>query len=227
VSDVRLFEIGTTFSAAPAGKRPTEERRVAAVITGRREPAHWTGSGEARFDLWDLKGRFEAAIALAIPGAVLQVENNAWVARGPDGRLVGEAGPLVADAPPWAAPLFGFELVLDPTPRLPNRFAPLPSTPSSERVLALLLPQGVAAAEVENLLHRVGAPLLERADIESDYRGAELPAGTRSVAFRLTFRAPERTLRDTEVDEVETRLLAALSDELGIRRRDAGNRAGG
>jgi phenylalanyl-tRNA synthetase beta chain len=227
VSDVRLFEIGTTFAAAPAGKRPIEELRVAAVITGRREPAHWTGSGEARFDLWDLKGRFESALALAIPGAVLQVEKNAWVARDPGGRLVGEAGPLAADAPPWAAPLFGFELVLDPTPRRPNRFAPLPSTPSSERVLALLLPQGVAAAEVENLLHRVGAPLLERTDIESDYRGAELPAGTRSVAFRLTFRAPDRTLRDTEVDEVEARLLAALSGELGIGRRDAGNRGGG
>ncbi len=227
VSDVRLFEIGTTFSAAPAGQRPLEERRVAAVITGRREPPHWTGSDEVRFDLWDLKGRFEAAIALAVPGAVLQVEKNAWVARDPDGRLVGEAGPLTADAPPWAAPLFGFELVLDPTPRRPNRFAPLPSTPSSERVLALLLPQGVAAAQVESLLHRVGSPLLERTEIESDYRGPELPGGTRSVAFRLTFRAPDRTLRDTEVDEVENRLLAALSSELGIRRRDAENRGGG
>ena len=175
----------------------------------------------------DLKGRFEAAIALAIPSAVLQVEKNAWVARDPDGRLVGEAGPLAADAPPWAAPLFGFELLLDPTPRRPNRFAALPSTPSSERVLALLLPQGVAAAEVESLLHRVGAPLLERTDVESDYRGAELPAGTRSVAFRLTFRAPDRTLRDTEVDEIEARLLDALSGELGIRRRDSGNRGGG
>jgi len=227
VSDVRLFEIGTTFSAAATGQRPVEERRVAAVISGRREPPHWTGTGDAQFDLWDLKGRFGAAIALAIPSAVLQVEKNSWVARDPDGRLVGEAGPLAADAPPWAAPLFGFELVLDPTPRRPNRFAPLPSTPSSERVLALLLPQGVAAAEVEGLLHRIGAPLLERTEIESDYRGAELPAGTRSVAFRLIFRAPDRTLRDAEVDEVEARLLGALSSELGIRRRDAGNRGGG
>jgi phenylalanyl-tRNA synthetase beta chain len=222
-----MFEIGTTFSVAPAGRRPVEERRVAAVLTGRREPSHWTGSSEAQFDLWDLKGRFEAAIALAIPGAVLQVEKNAWVARSPDGRLVGEAGPLAADAPPWAAPLFGFELVLDPTPRRPTRFTPLPTTPSSERVLALLLPQGTATAAVEALLQRVGSPLLERIEIESDYRGAELPAGTRSVAFRLSFRAPDRTLRDTEVDQVESRLLGALSSELGIRRRDAGNRGGG
>ena len=57
--------------------------------------------------------------------------------------------------------------------------------------------------------------------------GAELPAGARSVAFRLRFRAPDRTLRDAEVDQTETRLLAALADELGVRRRDAGTARGG
>ena len=68
---------------------------------------------------------------------------------------------------------------------------------------------------------------LHPALVESDYRGAELPAGTRSVAFRLTFRAPDRTLRDAEVDAAESRLLAALERELGVRRRDAGrSRAG-
>jgi phenylalanyl-tRNA synthetase beta chain len=204
-----------------------EERRVAAVLTGRREPRHWSGTGEDRFDLWDLKGRFEAAVALAIPGGVVQVERNVWVARDAEGRVVGEAGPLAADAPPWAAPLFGFELVLDPSPRRPPQFTPLPATPSSERVLALLLPQGVTAAQVQDVLGRAGGALLERVDVESDYRGAELPAGTRSVAFRLRFRASDRTLRDAEVDQTETRLLAALAEELGVRRRDAGAAPGG
>ena len=54
------------------------------------------------------------------------------------------------------------------------------------------------------------------------HRGPELPAGTRSVAFRLTFRAPDRTLRDAEVDAVEKRMLAGLSGELGIQRRVGG-----
>jgi phenylalanyl-tRNA synthetase beta chain len=227
VEDVRLFEIGTAFTAAGAGRRPLEERRVAAVLTGRREPRHWTGTGEGRLDLWDLKGRFEAAVALAIPGGVIQVERNAWVARDAEGRIVGQAGPLAADAPPWAAPLFGFELVLDPSPRRPPQFTPLPATPASERVLALLLPEGVTAAAVEGVLRRAGGALLERVEVESDYRGAELPAGVRSVAFRLTFRAPDRTLRDIEVDQTETRLLAALAEELGVRRRDAGSARGG
>ena len=227
VEDVRLFEIGTAFAAGGPGERPREERRVAAVLTGRREPRHWTGTGEGRFDLWDLKGRFEAAVALAIPGGVVQVERNSWVARNAEGRVVGEAGPLAADAPPWAAPLFGFELVLDPSPRRPPQFTPLPATPASERVLALLLPDGVTAAQVEGVLRRTGGALLERVDVESDYRGAELPAGVRSVAFRLTFRAPDRTLRDAEVDQTETRLLAALAEELGVSRRDAGPARGG
>ena len=227
VPDVRLFEIGTAFASAPPGERPREERRVAAVLTGRREPAHWTGTGEARFDIWDLKGRLEAAVALAIPGAEVQVEGQAWVVRDRRGRVVGEGGPLTADAPAWAAPLFGFELLIDPAPRRPAPFAPLPTTPSSERVLALLLPEGVRVREVETLLRRVGGELLERVVVESDYRGAELPSGTRSVAFRVTFRAADRTLRDSEVDEAEARLLAALAGELDIQRRDGGSRTGG
>jgi phenylalanyl-tRNA synthetase beta chain len=227
VADVRLFEIGTAFTLGLPGERPREERRLAGVLTGRREPEHWTGSGEARMDLWDLKGRFQAAVGLAIPGSAVQLEHNMWVARDSAGRIVGQAGPLAADAPPWAAPLFGFELVIDASARRTAGFKALPSTPSSERVLALLLREGVSVERVEGVLRKVGGALLERIHIESDYRGAELPPGTRSVAFRLTFRAPDRTLRDSEVDQVETQLLAALAAELGVGRRDAGtSRAG-
>jgi phenylalanyl-tRNA synthetase beta chain len=222
VADVRLFEIGTAFSATPAGQRPAEERRLAAVLTGRREPPHWSGSGGDNLDLWDLKGRLEAAVALAIPGAAIQVEGNAWIVRDRAGRVVGEAGPLAADAPPWAAPLYGLEVAIDPSPRRPAPFEPLPVTPGSERVLALLVPDGTEVGRVADVIRVSGGELLEAVVVESDYRGTELPPATRSVAFRLTFRAPDRTLRDTEVDEVESRLLAALTAELGIRRRDAG-----
>jgi phenylalanyl-tRNA synthetase beta chain len=226
VSDVRLFEIGTVFGAAGAGEPPREERHVAAVLTGQREPSHWSGTGQDRIDLWDLKGQLETAVALAVPGGVVQVEGSGWVVRDARGRQVGAAGPLEADAPPWADPLFGFELVLDEAPRPPERFSALPTTPSSERVLALLLREGTTVRQVEELVAKAAGELLETIAIESDYRGPELPARTRSVAFRLTFRAPDRTLRDSEVEEVEKRVLAALERELGIQRRDAGAAGG-
>jgi phenylalanyl-tRNA synthetase beta chain len=227
IADVRLFEIGTVFTAAAGGERPREECHVAAVLSGHRDPPHWTGSGQDRFDLWDLKGQFEAAVALAVPGGAVQVEGSEWIARDSQGRTVGRAGPVEADTPPWAAPVFGFELVLDPAARLPVRFATLPSTPSSERVLALLLGEGTTVGQVEELLERVGGELLESILVESDYRGPELPAGRRSVAFRLTFRAADRTLRDPDIDAIEARMLAALTTELGIQRRDAGAQRGG
>jgi phenylalanyl-tRNA synthetase beta chain len=94
-------------------------------------------------------------------------------------------------------------------------------------VLALLLTEGTTVRQVEEVLGRAGGDLLERLAIESDYRGPELPSGKRSVAFRLTFRASDRTLRDSEVDEVEARMLAMLKTELGILRREGGARADG
>jgi phenylalanyl-tRNA synthetase beta chain len=227
VIDVRLFEIGNVFFAAPAGHRPREERHVAVVLTGRREPPHWNGTGDGRFDIWDLKGQFEAAVALAIPGGAVQVEGTGWIARDAHGEKVGHAGQLEADAPPWAAPLYGFELRLDAAPREAMRFTDLPSTPASERVLALMLSEGQTVLQVEELLRQSGGPLLEAVSIESDYRGPELAPGTHSVAFRVTFRAPDRTLRDTEIDAIETRMLAALASELGIQRRNAGSHGGG
>jgi phenylalanyl-tRNA synthetase beta chain len=219
VADVRLFEIGTVFSAGAAGEPPHEERHVAAVLTGRRAPPHWSDTGEGRIDLWDLKGRFEAAVALAVPGGVVQVEGSGWIACDAKDRVVGSAGALQADAPPWADPLFGFELVLDAGSRAPERFLPLPTTPSVERVFALLLGPGITAQQVNALLQRVGGPLLESVSIQSDYRGAGLPPGTRSVAFQLTFRASDRTLRDVEIDAIEQRMLAALESELRVVRR--------
>jgi phenylalanyl-tRNA synthetase beta chain len=231
VRDVRLFEIGTVFSRASAHERPTEERRVAGVITGAREPGHWTGhpgtGPENDADPWDCKGLFEAAVALANPGATVQVEGAAWVARAADGRIVGHAGPQTADSPPWAAPVYGFEVLLDPAPRPAARFRPLPTTPASGRDLALVLPEGVRAAAVEAVVRRAGGALLEGVRVADEYRGAGLPDGARSVLFHLTFRAADRTLEAAEVDKIETRILGALSQELGIQRRDAGAARGG
>ncbi len=221
VRDIRLFEVGTVFRARP-GQRPLEARKVAGIVTGAREPLHWTGTGKADFDRWDLGGFFQAAVALANPAASIQVEGNSWVAVSEDGRRVGRAEVLSADAPPWAAPLLGFEVELDPTPRLPVRFRPLPSTPSSERDLALLLPDGVAADQVIRVLRQAAGTLLVGVAVLDEYRGSGVEAGIRSVLFRLTFRAPDRTLETAEVDRLERQVLAALERELGVRRREAG-----
>jgi len=220
--DVRLFEIGTTFLAAPDGGRPAETLRVAGVVTGAREPGHWTGGGKGPdYDLWDLKTLFQQAVALAVPGVSCQVEGSTLVARLEGGEVAGSAQRLDAAVPPWAAPVFGFELAIELAPEARRRFRPLPATPAVERDLALVLPAGVTAAAVQGLLARGGGRLLESVDVFDEYRGKGLSGGARSVAFRLTFRDPERTLREEEVEAPIKKALALLEKELGVQLRTA------
>jgi phenylalanyl-tRNA synthetase beta chain len=118
---------------------------------------------------------------------------------------------LAADAPPWAGPLFGFELRVDPAPRTPVRFVPAPSTPAASRDLALLLPEGLAIADVIDAVGGAGGVLLESVEVVDEFRGSGLPPGRRSVALHLVMRGRDRTLRDSDVDGVVNRVLERLA----------------
>ena len=220
VRDVRLFEVGTVFRPGPGG-RPVEATHAAGILTGARAPAHWTDGGHPPdCDRWDLEGLFERAVSLANPGASVQVHGDGWIAKVQDGRRVGRAGPLQADAAPWAAPLWGFEVEVDPTPRPAPRYHPLPTTPAAIRDLALLLPGGVTVAAMQGVVREAAGPLLEALAVLDEYRGRELPEGRRSVALRLTLRGRE-TLRDADVDAVIRRILTRLGQALDVTLRTA------
>jgi phenylalanyl-tRNA synthetase beta chain len=108
-----------------------------------------------------------------------------------------------------------------PAPRQAARYVPLPTTPPAEFDLALLVPDGVTAEQVETVMRTAGGELLERVALFDEFRGGDVPAGHRSLAWHLTLRDPARTLRDKEVDGRRTKLLKALDGELGVRPRTA------
>jgi phenylalanyl-tRNA synthetase beta chain len=90
------------------------------------------------------------------------------------------------------------------------------------RDLALLVAVGSPIAAVLELLQVRGARLgVEQVSVVDEYRGKELPVGRRSVAVRLTFRAADRTLTDTEVDKAIGRLVQMLERELDVTLRTA------
>jgi len=222
VRDVRLFEIGTVFRSTGTGARPQETVRVGAVLTGSRWPAHWSDGGSTpECDAWDLAGLFERTVSLAIPAASVQVEGDGWIARIPDGREVGRAGPLPADAPPWAAPLFGLEVDIDPATRAGARYVRLPTVPAASRDLSLVLPNGVTVAAVGALVRETAGELLESLRVIDEYRGKGVPEGRRGVALGLVFRSPDRTLRDAEVDALVQRIITALGRALDVTVRTA------
>ena len=218
VADIRLFELGTVFSRSQPGVEPLESLHAAFVVSGARAPLHWTDAGKSRrYDRWDAKALFDRLVDLAYPAASVQVEDDRWVARLPDGTTVGECGSLVGDAPAWAAPLFGGEVQVALAPAAQPAYRPLPSYPAVLRDLALLVPSGRSVAEVTDLLkQRGGRHHLESVAVLDEFRAATLPAGSRSVMIRLLFRSTDRTLTDTEVEPAVGRLLTSLERELDV-----------
>ena len=74
---------------------------------------------------------------------------------------------------------------------------------------------------LEAVIRRAAGELLESLTLFDEYRGKGVEAGVRSLAWRLTLRHPERTLRDKEVEGRRDKLLKTLENELGIRQRTA------
>jgi len=231
--DIRLFELGTAFAAGEKGRPPAETRRLSIAITGARAPEHWSGQ-VGTVDLWDLKGlleEFAERYGLRIvPGdsgriagareVLLEGELFELQADGVTVGLGGRIDPARIDAPAWAAPVYGLEIVLDEAwNERTHVYAPLPVHPAIEQDLALVVPDGTSAAAVSETIRDAGGALLESVDIFDLYRGTGLPEGTRSLAFRLRFRAADRTLTDKDAAKAVKRILQRLKDEYSIERR--------
>lgn len=228
--NVRLFEIGPAFKPGEPGSRPHEEVRVAALLMGERRPTHFTESQPPAYDLWDAKGLAELLLAEIYPSAGAQLVPGEgevlWKLLVGDVQR-GVVRRLTLDAPVWASDAFGVELALaEDTGVLlqgagdaPVSFTPLPQFPAAEFDVALLVPESVSAGSVESAMRRSMGELLETLTLFDEFRGAGVPAGKRSLAWRLVLRHPERTLRDKEIDGRRSRLLKSLAQELDVHPR--------
>ena len=95
------------------------------------------------------------------------------------------------------------------------RYQPLPRFPAVQRDLALVVPAEVTAGEVEAVIRGMKLPLLRQLTLFDVYEGDQIGAGRRSLAWSLTYQAPDRTLTDREVNELHARIVA----EIGRRFR--------
>lgn len=243
-ADVRLFEIGSAFRPAES-HMPREQLRVGIVVMGKRRPVHFTEPDPPAIDEWDAKGFAESAARAAFPGDRITMlprgeESLLWEVRAGD-HTVGEVRRLELDAPVWASPAFGIELVLGNVSTAPaadrggnaykegarpprarvSRYVAIPAMPPAEFDLALLVPVNVTAADAERVIRDSSGELLERLELFDQYTGIGVAPGFRSLAWRLTFRHAERTLRDKEIDGRRARILSALEKELNVRQRSA------
>jgi len=133
------------------------------------------------------------------------------------GRAVGWFGEValaVRDAFDLPAPVFLAEISLTTLlewPRREMRYQPLPRFPAVQRDLAVVVGAEVTAGEIEAAIRSMNLALLTRVTLFDVYEGGQVGAGKRSLAWSLTFQAPDRTLTDQEVNQLHAKIVAEVS----------------
>ena len=229
--DVALFEMGRRYFPE------REVRTLAMVVTGQRL-RHW--SGEQSWDFYDLKGVVEAA---AKPW---QVGHTRWsrpeVAEpylhpgvqaewfSGDERLgvIGQLHPAVAQKEGLEQSLFFAEIDLEALVACGGAVAvarPAPKFPAVVRDFALLYDDDRPYGDLRNALDELAAEggefgqIFEGLELFDVYEGRQVPEGKKSLAIKVTYRSPERTLEEAQVEAADRQLLSHLERKVDAHLR--------
>jgi len=229
VRGVALFEVGNVFRYR-TGELPEESERVAMLVCG----TPWVGfPGETReTDFFDAKGAVEALMSMLRVSAWHLGEpapapwhpaRSAAVIVGDDGAgWIGELHPRLAERLELPGRTAVVELQVASLAARANAafsYRDLPRFPPVRRDLAFVVGEDLPAGAVTEALLRAGGELLQDAVLFDVFTGPPIPAGKKSLAFSVDFRAPDRTLTDAEADVAVRAIVARLARDFGAELR--------
>ncbi len=230
---VAIFEIGKVYLASEDGPLPDEPRRLAIVMTGPREAESWTGGDTAPVDFYDLKGAIEAVVdALHVQAVRYEPGEHPTYYPGRAARLIvadhiagwlGEVHPLARQAfdlpaQPVLAAELDFELLARHA-RPMFRVRDVPRYPAVMEDLAVIVKDDVPAESVRAAIAESGGELLRGVSLFDVYRGEQIGSGRKSLAYRLTYQADDRTLTDAEVARLRAGIVRHLQEIVGATLR--------
>ncbi len=209
---VKIFELGRVFSL---GK---EEMALGALLAGEG-------------DLYDLKGILEALCEeLAIPSPRISSSPLTFLLPGRGGEvlianrkvgLLGEMDPKVLSYFGIEVGSFVLELNLEGflLGKREKRFRELPRYPAISRDIALIIPEEITSQEIVQTIYSLGGRLVEEVRFFDLYRGAQIPPGHKGLAYSISYRAKNRTLKDEEIKKLQQRISSGLERGFGARIR--------
>jgi phenylalanyl-tRNA synthetase beta chain len=210
VTRLRLFEVGRVYEKRDQGTH--EPVRLGLLVAGLGQDAAWY-QDERPADHFDLSG----TVDFLIKNANINVKD------------IIESGQIQTSELKIhgiKTPVFYAEIALDAwfgqLPQ-PERHQPVPAFPLVRRDLAIVLPKAVPQARVEETILQAQAPNLESVrlfDLFRDATGGKIPADHKSLAYALTYRAPDRTLTEREVNDAHDLVRKKLAADLACTFRE-------
>lgn len=234
-STLNGFEVSRVFWRDEDGFR--EADRVAGILGGDTRVGRWVTGGRGQPMTWfEAKGMLDSVfhrLSLAVeyqpdrrhdlfhPGRTASL----W-AQGKRLGTFGQLHPQLRQEQGFPDEVYAFELDLDvilDQMDQDDQVAPLfklfSTYPSSDRDIAFYVSAQVSVAEIERTIQQAGKSLLESVQLFDEYRGDRVPEGKRSLAFRLIYRAGDRTLTDEDVEPVHANVRDALVEKFGVELR--------
>jgi len=228
-SRVRLFEIGKAFSGTP--QAPEEALMVAGLVAGPALGEQW-GSKERQTDFFDIKADVEALLDLCGHGSDVRVVASEHPALQPGqvatleraGATIGVIGKLH----PAVAKTFGikktvFLFELDAEAALASaapRAGEVSKFPAIRRDIAVLVDEGISAADLESAVREAAGTLIKDVRIFDIYTGQGIEAGLKSVALGLILQETSRTLTDHDADSAMAAAVQILQKKFAARLRE-------
>jgi phenylalanyl-tRNA synthetase beta chain len=227
-----LFEIGPAFLASEGGDLPDELQHLAILLAGPRALPGWQPTDTNPVDFYDLKGILAALLGmLHIPDVRYEPVDHPTFHPGKCARIVsgetqvgvfGELHPLVRQNYDWPVtyaktPVLAADLNLDTLLALiPPLYetVPPPEFPPVLEDLAVVVDEALPAGQVEALIRQTGGRVVAEVRLFDVYRGDQVGKGKKSLAYSITYMAPDKTLTDRDVAGIRTRIVRRLEQEL-------------
>ena len=232
---IAIFEIGPVFYFFEEENLPDEMQRLGMLMAGPRNFLGWQPSDTASMDFYDLKGVIESLLqSLGIINHYYEPSSYPVFHPGKCARVCiadnqigvfGEVHPQVHDQYDWPrfpvlAGWIDLSLLSEAIPE--SKFIQaVAAFPPVLEDLAIIVDENIPAARVEKFIRLAGGKNLNDLRLFDVYRGGQIGAGKKSLAYSLKYQSFERTLTDQEVARIRQRIVHQIENELGGRIRSS------
>jgi len=231
--DLHIFEMGRVFHDSNPEKSGVQPYYISGLIHGKRRRPNWSDSGED-VDFYDVKGIVEAFfskifldnIEFILYDKTVYFDRRQVMAIRSSGDIIGSFGRIdgtITKRFEIDSDVYGYEFSVEVIKKhihLDRLFEIFSRYPFVEKDLAFVVDEQLPAGDIKSLIFESGRPLVKNVSIFDLYKGDKLGNSKKSIAFRIHFQSPDRTLNEKEVSKIFNKIIRDAEKKFNAKLRD-------